>query len=743
MNRRYRTCVGVLPAIAAILASTLAIAANPKPEPAKPSKPASGKQAAKEELPDDPAVAAIIETKPTTPAECIRAATILADLGRAGLGKGYLAKALDAKLDKSQWADLAEQFGSRAFLDLAEKPDLQPEARRLADAALSALSARRREPERMAGLIQQLQDPSEKKRLQAMLGLQEAGAMAVGPLLSVLADPGRTPEHANIRATLAEMGRVARGPLVAVVEKADPKLVVEAVRTLGASKDPSAAYHLLRPCYAAQSSADVKAAAEVELRQLLGSAPDRAKAVRLLTDAARGYFDRGQLVAGAVDGRIELWQWDSAKRQLTLRSVTPETASRELAARLASDAYAIAPDDAEVRSLYLVTLLEMAAYRNGLDHFWNENAPGLTEAKQFGVKPLAQAMESAIAHRHPAAAMAAAHLLGELGTAQELLAEGPTPGPLVQAVQSTDRRLQLAAAEAIVRLQPTRPFAGSSYVLDALAFLAANRGVRGAAVASPNLIVARDLAGLLAGAGYQPQTCLAGKELLAQAARTSDYEVALIDMTIDRPVAAMLLQQLRHDPRTASIRVAIIASDGYFEKAEHVAKSDPLARAFARPRDAKAFQWQLDQLASLDPQQHVGFDARQRQAARALDLLAELSRSSSRLYDLRRVQHLVITAFANPTIAAKAAPVLANVNSAEAQRALIDAASRPARPITLRQAAAAAFRQNVQDHGVLLTVDEIREQYARYNRSEKQDRATQRVLGLILDSIEASAPTKK
>ena len=61
--------------------------------------------------PDDPAVAAILETKPTTPAECVRAAKTLADLGRADLAKDFLKKVLDAKLDPQQLADLGEQFG--------------------------------------------------------------------------------------------------------------------------------------------------------------------------------------------------------------------------------------------------------------------------------------------------------------------------------------------------------------------------------------------------------------------------------------------------------------------------------------------------------------------------------------------------------------------------------------------------------------------------------------------------------
>ncbi len=422
-------------------------------------------------------MAAVIETKPTTPAECSRAAKILVDLGRPDLAKGLLKKVLDANLEPKQLADLAEQLGAKTFFDMAVVPALQPEAKRLADAVAAAIKARVQDPKRIAELIGQLQDPSEDKRFRALVGLQEAGPAAIGPLLAVLADPARSGEAANVRAVLAEMGRAARGPLLAVVEGADPKLTVEAMKVLGAMSDRSLAYCLLRPRYGTKSDAAVRAAAETEIQRLTGGVPTRAQAVRLLTDAAREYFDRRKPVEGVIDGRVESWQWDAAKRKCVARSVTPEEAAQTLAARRASDAYAIAPDDPQVRVLYLATLLEAAACRKGLDRPWDEKDPALIEAQRSGVKTIEAVLADAMAHRHFAAAAAAVELLGQMGTAGELLSQ---ENGLIEALQSPDRRLRMAAAEAIVRLQPARPFAGSSYLLDALGFFAASRGVRGA-----------------------------------------------------------------------------------------------------------------------------------------------------------------------------------------------------------------------------------------------------------------------
>ena len=296
----------------------------------------------------------------------------------------------------------------------------------------------------------------------------------------------------------------------------------------------------------------------------------------------------------------------------------------------------------------------------------------------------------------------------------------------------------MAALAAIVRLQPMRPYPGSSYVPQALAFFVATGGTRHALAAGPNLEQARQLAGLLATQTYDVDAATTGKELLRLAAASPDFELALIDVTVAQPEIEMLMQQLRHDERTASLRVGLIAREGYFEQADRVARTDPLSKAFHRPHDEQAFRWQIEQLATLRPREFVDFDTRQRQAAGALDLLAELGRTSGTLYDLRGAQDAALAALIAPKLAAKAVAVLASANSAEVQRTLADLASRFSQPLELRQAAAKAFRQNTQKHGILLTAGEIRRQYRRYNESEKQDAPTQHVLGLILDCLEAS-----
>jgi CheY-like chemotaxis protein len=494
---------------------------------------------------------------------------------------------------------------------------------------------------------------------------------------------------------------------------ADPKLKIQAIQTLAEMNNAKVAIDLLGSCLLEDNSKDVQKAAAAALKHLIGHVPTRPEAVGLLNDAAKIYFN---------------------KQQPTENDKT----SRQLAARFAYVAHALAPDNREIRLMYLTALIEAAAYANGLDRTLDKKNPAVLTVKQYGVNSTDEVLEYAMTHRHAAAATAAARLLGEIGKAEEVLHQDDKPSPLTLALQNPDRRLRMAALEAIVQLQPSKPYAGSSYVPAALGFFAASSGVRHALVAGPNVDQSRDLAGLLASAGLETDTATTGKELLHMATRSPDYELVWIDVSINHPPIGTLLQELRRDPRTASLCIGLMARSGYYEQAERLAATDPMTKAFARPHDEQAIRWQMEQLATLAPAEFVDFETRQRQAAKALDLLAELGRSSTQLYNLRLVQDAILTALNNPKLATKAIAVLANINSAESQRALVDTASRFTNSLELRKAAASAFRQNREKFGILLSLDEIRLQYDRYNASKTQDATTQHILGLILDCLEVT-----
>jgi hypothetical protein len=716
-------------------------AEKPKADIAPPAAKAGEEAFGKSDvLPSDPAVAALLAANPATPVEWAKTAKTLVDLRQPALAKQFLKKIADAKLDGPQLAALGRELGSGAFLKFAQEESLQPFGKQLGDAVLAALNAEFQKSENIAAALKLLQDPSIEKRTAALHELQAAGKPAVAALIDVLADPNRETEYKYVRAALAMMGRQASTPLIGIMQSANPKLNEQAIIVLGDSVAIDAKFFLLAPAVpqaeGGGKESAIATAAQYALKRLTGGKlPTKAEAVKLLLTAANLYLNRQPALPDAVEGNVEIWRWDDKQHKCEIASLPVEDARLDAAARMAHDALALEPENREAGLIYWTAKLELDAYQNGLDK--PPSKERMTPLLESGnLKNCQELLEYAISTKHYPAATQITAILAEIGKADALLYSASGQSVLVKAVQQPDRRLRMAALQAIAKLKPEKPYPGSSNVTQALAFFAAGTGARKALVAGPNLNHIPRLVSGLSAAGFAVDTANTGKEVMQKLLASPDYEIAMIDAGISLPSIDLLLQQIRRDGRSADVRVGVIARAGFFDRAEHVAKPDPLTMDFPRPNDDAAVKWEVDQLATIAPRDLVRPAERLREAGEALDLLAEFGRLP-KLYDLRQIQEPVIAALKIPSLAPKALAVLANVNSPEAQRSMLDVANRDTSPMELRLAAVEAFRANVKAHGVLLTTGEVRRQYDFYNQSEKADKSIQKVFGLILDSLEA------
>lgn len=727
--------VGLFVALALAAGDHAAWAQNPKPGSGE-AKPADVKITIAP--PEDSGVKVVLEAKPTTPIDLARSAKTLADLQRADLAKPLLKKLLDAKLDQKQMAALEEQLGSALFVSLGTRADLAPEGKQVADAVLAATQNELVDPQRLAGLVRQLQAPSEEARYRAFDGLRRARSAAVGPLVAVLADPGRAVEYPTVRAMLGELGADAVEPLLSVVQSPDPKLLSEVIPLLAELNLRQAVPFLLAPCTSEQAVPEVRKAASAALAKLVGHTPSKDEAARLLTEQAKNYLEQRQTFKADVDGRVELWSWDAVAKQPAVQRFPLADASRLLAVRFAREAYAVKPDDLGIRRLYLTTLLEKAAYDSGLSKpLPTDDGSPAAVAAGFDVKAIEDILAYAMETGHAPAATAAVRILGVKGTADGLLLAGAQPSPLVRALRHPDRRLRFAALEAIFKLKPARPFAGSSYVTDALGYFIATDGSRRALVADLAREDARKTAGLLISLGYYVDTAVSAQELMRQAIASPDYEVVLVAASLGERTIETTLQQLRFDNRTGWLPVGVVARQGQATLAAHIVRNDRWSMSFLRPHTEEDARYQVEQLLARLGPLHVPFEERQAQAAQAIVWISELSGQEKSVFGVRRLEELVQAAYRVPTLATQAVTILGNLSTPRCQKMLVDQASQVEQPLDARKAALAAFQQSVTKHGVLLTSQEILMQYDRYNQSEKLDRDTQQVLGAILDSIEA------
>jgi CheY-like chemotaxis protein len=694
---------------------------------------------------DDETVRELLQTNPTSPAELVRVADLLIDLSAMVQAAPLTARLAQAQLDEAGLASLAEQFGSATFLKFALVEELQPDGRKFADAVLSAADKKVRDPARIAALIEQLKNPSIELRHAAVVRLRAGRESSLVALLAALSADATAEHHASIGAALAAFGREALPPLVAVARGAEGALQIKAIEILGRMDQSDLAVELLGPALVATSPEEVQLAAKQALQELIGRVPDIDEAADALERRARSLYDRRFDQEDGDGPLVGVWHWDAEASRLVAEPAPPRVAALDLAARWAGDAIELKRHHHAARRIFLGALLEAdalytAAAQPAPDG--REAVKGraaVDEVADRGAAVVEDLLEDSIASGHLVAAASAARILGKIGTVDLLYRKSPRPSALVEAARHADRRLRFAALEAIVALRPSKPYPGSSFVPAALGFFASSTGARRALVGHPRASEAEREAGLMAALGYETYVATFDREVLARATASPDLELALIDFKLAAPTSGQLLERIHADSRTARLPIGIVAASDELARAERLARLYPPAMVIIPTANEASLEFQLRRLLAEAGGAAVDAVERDRQAEQALGWLVELAQVSPGLYNLRRIEPAVLKALDRPEHSLKAATVLAALGTATSQKALVDLASQSLSPLEVRQAAAEAFIDSVIRYGTLLTTAELARQYERYNRSEAQERETQRLLGSVLDAIEARA----
>jgi CheY-like chemotaxis protein len=528
-----------------------ALAAQAQP-PATPPKPAP--------VVTDPFARDLLATNPTTPADIVRVLSLLIDLNQAKAGEGLLRKLSDMALDDDQLTELDRQYGSGMFLKFSLPADLQPLGKQFADRVLAAANKQARDPAHIAALVERLKTPSASDRAAAITELQRGGDAAVATLVKLLADSADGGDRQAASDALAALGELSIGALAAALEGDRTELAARAAGVLGNIQTSSARQWLLAPALGRRAAAIVRQAARQALAAS-GALPDRVEAAAELYRAALQYDQQPPSMPQGAGGLTTLWTWD-AKSQLPVAAQVPQRlATRELAARLAAAGRDILPDEPELRRLQNALSLEAGISRaGGLAQLDRQPGGVWDQIAAEGVEEVEDLLAFAMAHGHPGPAAVAAEILGLRGSVELLAGEAGKPGVLARAAAHPDRRLRFAAVAAVISLDPRDPYPGSSLVADALKFFMGSNGTRTAVVGDVRILAAQQIAGLLQPLGYDVRVATSNRDLVRQAIAAPDLELVLVDMLLAGDLSGKVVQDLRHDCRTASVPVGLLAA---------------------------------------------------------------------------------------------------------------------------------------------------------------------------------------
>jgi CheY-like chemotaxis protein len=337
--------------------------------------------------------------------------------------------------------------------------------------------------------------------------------------------------------------------------------------------------------------------------------------------------------------------------------------------------------------------------------------------------------------------VAAADELGRRKDSSVLYTSNGQRSPLAAALAHSNRNLQFTALRAIMAIDPTSPYPGSSRLPEALEWFANAAGQGRAVVAMPTDLDATDLAGMLAAHGLEADATNRGRDAIDLAHEAADIEMIFVDVDILVPDVRQVLYELRTEPATAQIPIAILAADGRLQAATRVASDHDRAIATPRPHSPEVLARIVDQLNNMAGRSTVSASDRVDQAAQAMSWLSQLLSSDRAFYDLHRTEPAIELALYRPATATTAITALAKLRTSDSQRTLVNLASQSTLPGSVRRDAAQAFRTSIQASGVLLTTAEILAQYDRYNASADADAETQEILGSVIDAIESRRDT--
>ncbi len=680
----------------------------------------------------------IFAKPPTTPMELWDAADYLIRTGQVQQAVPYLNAFVQSQPDDETLLQIRDRYGAGTFLRLGDYPQTRPLEQGITKMLAAAVHRTATRPDRINRFIAALTKSNEEQDY-AVERLREAGPYAIPFLVKALEQPGLSTEHQAL--IVRNMGRLDRSvvpPLIATLDSPDAVVAADAAAVLGTIGDPRAVPHLTylavrgktpAPTGNDEAGDPVREEARRTIDRLTGrsfAAQPRAP-IRVLTDEALRYHRHAVSFPAPP---LILWTWDASQAVPVPNRVTQSDAEAYFGLRLAREALQLDPADVAAQVAFLSLALEKAVERVGFTAFPATDPSGVfATALAAGPDVLAAVLRGALADGKYDLAAAAVSALGQV-TDRSALATGRRPNPLVEALTAPSRRVQLAAARALVALEPRHPFAGSSQLVPILARFVTGQALPRAVVIDGNMARGGQLTGFLKELGYDPILALTGDDGFRRAAESADVELILLDNHLIRGSWRLTdtLANLRADARTAGIPIYIVGPLDLDVKLNYMRSSFPGVKFLMRPDNAALLEQQLGgRPAGLSESERAAY------ARESTELLAQIAARPGSPFEPELSLAEPALRIALNSASDRAAAALSEVAMPDAQRGLADLVLDPSKPTPLRQSTAAMLVRSIQRFGPLVAADQEARLLAAFD--QESDPALRTALAAVLGAL--------
>ena len=493
---------------------------------------------------------------------------------------------LDIEADRRPGA----AFGSTAFRSLrnvprwSDDPQVDKQARADVEALIKRATAATekilRNPARVTRFVRNLGETPEERDF-AVVELRRTGDYAVPFMVDALRQKFSPAVTTGVLRAIPELDNQSVAAWLAALDGLDAEnrygvlssiLTRQDVLALTQAAQTDFTPALWRMAGNPDNSPAIRDFARKTLERL-GRGNDRKEPAVALVELARPFADRKARFLPATtnpDGSpatVPVWTWNAADNRLEKQeAVPPYQADEYFGLRYARWALDFRPDYEPAQVLVLTLAAEKAMERGRFGDLSRTDPAVYRLLADAPAVVLTDLLDRSLAEKRTGLVLALTQVLGDRAERGPATAAPGKVSLYERALNYSDPRVQLAAANALLRSPAGVEPKLRGRVVDVLrraagVDTAVPDSAKGQALlADPNRRRADTTAAYLRAMGLEVDIYATGRDLLRRTSRAADYDLILLDHHVPGPEVRDLVAQLRADRNTARVPVLVVAS---------------------------------------------------------------------------------------------------------------------------------------------------------------------------------------
>ncbi|MFH1226944.1 MAG: HEAT repeat domain-containing protein [Planctomycetota bacterium] len=549
----------------------------------------------------------------------------------------YFEKALRQSPSSELVRFMLNQTGDLLISEMMAKPELKDTAMRLLDLAKGARQRMVATPEEIDTWVKQLIAGGFDKRWEAINMLATIGQRSCPYLLDKLGDPDENIRTYAIQA-LEKINKEAVLPLIEALRSDSSLIRQNAAIVLGVLSDVRALAALKEVFENPKEIPQVKSYVAEALTRISGLNVMKMKAAKdYYYDLAEKYYYAHPSVMVNFYGEYLVWGWDRDNNKVTMREIPDFVFNEDLAENACYAALSLDPSYEPIWPLlvcvYLAryneadSVLEVAReqMKSGAmkEEDFNKLSTDLIDSKHgkfmasLVSKPYVYAaLHRALRDNSSLVAVSCIELLKKLAEPNDLPLKSDSSDkakfkmglPLIEALSFPDKRVKYAAAEAMLVINPDKPYAESEKVIPTINETIAEMVERVVLIIESDSETRNTLKKELTRLSCYVVETVNAEDGLANAKRFPSKDLIIINSKIANQVVfsveilgkkqnETVYDSLREDTRTKGVPIALVGNTSDIEAAQQIFQetvmgyiATPVTNEMVKTITEKAFQ---------------------------------------------------------------------------------------------------------------------------------------------------------